>query len=573
MSQAVAAIQPISWEEAPLSLRGTKLLCALSLLTAFGLLGYALPSLLRSGWSTAVIDTGTAAVGTVLLAGGLAVRIYRNRSQDLFQKLEAKVGFDDELHALVSEARVQSGHAEIAAHLHRIFNELLTHAYDPAEARQILKFALRATPWHVALVSAQDAQNAVHVLVQAEQFRAAPAQKVFAEGENKPELITVDGRSFKRKKELVSEPGAETMDQVSHQVDLVLGGNFVPPTYVIPPFNQEGSMAPRPAEAGYDRQVLSLQPFLVDCLTTEHYRKNDPDALATLSATMVQYNCFCSALRANKDNNVGNTLFRSVGGHLTAMYDIDEEYSMSLPHEKFPHDGVVQASFGLPQAGQVCSRALLLLMTNPFFSTHFQRSPMKVSADKAKAFMARLDIVQTMVAIELSKQQPTLTARDIFITLFGKESFSCRYENAVTLGRSDNLEEMLRTFGGGAASIPSPAGFAIESLILKALTAARTALTQGRTYSHDVTGSVDLILWNQHKDKVRYSENVAHFLLGDAKHIARAFALGLEAPRAAYTNARRQVSDWSLGVESITMTIEERDGKQFLVLTPPEQWA
>ncbi|MBS0603582.1 MAG: hypothetical protein JSS60_00940 [Verrucomicrobia bacterium] len=173
----------------------------------------------------------------------------------------------------------------------------------------------------------------------------------------------------------------------------------------------------------------SVQIWKNHCSRAYELIVQDPkggDKLMTAPKALVHLYALLGILKGSKDCSSGNTLveFDFFLQRVVNFWDMDDERSMPPSHD-FRELRLWQ--MGLPQCAEPFDRATLLLFTDPSLLQKMKRlqSSPYFSRSEHRAQMERLEKIVAVFAKELSKDQITLTPRELFFTLFpgSKEEF------------------------------------------------------------------------------------------------------------------------------------------------------
>ncbi len=557
---------PPDWQGQPHPQTGAKTALALMILGTLGLIGYAAS---QNGWTKVAKGVAAGAVAGAVLSFLIYLHLRRPRNvpmppkpvvaapatrptPEIFEQFKVKYGFEGELEGLVQEARAATDRAALQ-HVQRVVDELLQGNYSQADARLILRYALKATPWRIE--AAFDTFDRNQAAVQENSARYVDAQGELLQGRTQPMKIVVDEIAYKRRLARGGVKGEG--DERAHALDLVLSnGEFVPPTYRVTSLNLSG---------------YQIQPFVSGCALLNDAQLSG--STNDLPSPLVHYNLFGAGLRANTDGHGSNLLVRA---QPPALYDIDEEDNMPSPGVP-----VLLEAFGLAQAAQLCSRAMLMLMANPVLpryaerfvarqvgaNTSAARASWQLTADKAQAFVSRLQIMQTLARIELRKPQSTFSPLSGYFLLFGREMALTKFEDLMQEKQGYRTAAWIlydvisrkRTDPRGCHGLQvdySDEGHEQMGRLI-AFNERINQLEQGAAMELEVTDQIDFAdyqaaLVAEPDSFQAYPVLVAHFLRGNAKQHALAALYGVQRkdkPR------------------HLALSLREEGQKHFLVIT------
>lgn len=223
-------------------------------------------------------------------------------------------------------------------------------------------------------------------------------------------------------------------ERLAYEMDHVLGSDAVPTTIRL--------------SSGYTLQkYISPSKTVSDLLQEEQ----GAEIIRSMDLGEVQTYLTFGLIRGRRDGHGNNTIIHSMDGNALKLYDIDEEEDFLSPNIGLDTDGnsanegtqgSSMAALGFPQASLPYLRVLLKLFSwaglkekalRQLACLHRQNRESYLHV-RGRALEERLDKILEICRFESQKDTPTLTPREVYFLIFGKDYL---YERMRRLGYTD----------------------------------------------------------------------------------------------------------------------------------------
>jgi hypothetical protein len=234
-------------------------------------------------------------------------------------------------------------------------------------------------------------------------------------------------KAVKVREKITSLYGKIENESLAYELVHVLGSDIIPPTTFL-----KGK--------GYQRYIPNATTL--NCfLQTD---KKAAEKISTIDLTEVQAHLTFGIILSRSDGHGYNTIITNSKNGKVKFHNIDEEEDLICQNLKISktrsdeggHGCHKDPVMGFPQAGKPYSRLLLKLFSWNGIKKNALNQMKRRGLDKSslEALEQRLDKIIEVCRFESEKEAPTLTPRDIYFMIYGKDFL---YEKVKEQGYSD----------------------------------------------------------------------------------------------------------------------------------------